>query len=330
MAFVEFCRGEFPESLHQVDAVIVDRKASVHWRTGDDEAPVYWRSGAKPFQLLPFLAAGGADRFSLSGEEIAVMVSSHSGARFHVECVQGILQKMQLTAEHLDCGVAKPLDEEISRQMFRDGEPYRNLHNDCSGKHAGMLGLALIKGHPLAGYKKATHPLQSEMRRAVARASGLNPETIREGTDGCGVPTFYVPLHSMALAYANLAHPTSEYWGDWTGPAQTILAAMTRHPEFVGGEGRYETHLMRLTEGRLVAKLGAEATFCIGNCDAGLGFACKVKDGAMRVLPHVCTEVLLEKGWLSDAEAGRMRELYPPFIRNDHGDVVGRIVVGGV
>ena len=330
MAVVEFYRGDFPESVHQVDAVIVDRQAQVHWRTGVDEAPVYWRSGAKPFQLLPFLAAAGAERFSLTGEEIAVMVSSHSGARFHVECVLGILQKMQLTAEQLDCGVARPLDEEISRQMFRDGESYANLHNDCSGKHAGMMGLALLRGYPLAGYKEATHPLQAEMRGAVARAAGLQPEVLGEGVDGCGVPTFYLPLRSMALAYANLARPEPAYWGDWSEPAQAVLSAMTSHPEYVGGEGRYETNLMRLTGGRLVAKLGAEATFCIGNCERGQGFACKVRDGALRVLPHLCTEVLHQNGWLSDAEADRMREFHPPLIRNDHGDVIGRIKVGGI
>ena len=226
MAVVEFRRGDFPESVHQVDAVIVDRQAQVHWRTGEDAAPVYWRSGAKPFQLLPFLAAGGAERFGLVGAEIAVMVSSHSGARFHVECVQGILQKLQLTSEQLDCGVARPLDEEISRQMFRDGESYANLHNDCSGKHAGMMGLALLRGYPLAGYKEATHPLQAEMRLAVARAAGLQPEVLGEGVDGCGVPTFYLPLRSMALAYANLARPEPAYWGDWSESAKAVLSAM--------------------------------------------------------------------------------------------------------
>lgn len=133
--------------------MILDRQAAVHWRTGADESAVYWRSGAKPFQLLPFLAAGGAERFSLTGAEIAVMASSHSGARFHVDCVRGILQKLQLPAEQIDCGVARPLDEEISRQMFRDGEAYANLHNDCSGKHAGMVRLALLKGYPLAGIR---------------------------------------------------------------------------------------------------------------------------------------------------------------------------------
>ena len=159
MAVVEFRRGDFPESVHQVDAVIVDRQAQVHWRTGEDAAPVYWRSGAKPFQLLPFLAAGGAERFGLAGAEIAVMVSSHSGARFHVECVQGILQKLQLKSEQLDCGVARPLDEEISRQMFRDGEPYANLHNDCSGKHAGMLATCVINGWDTATYLDHDRPV---------------------------------------------------------------------------------------------------------------------------------------------------------------------------
>ena len=330
MAIVEYVRGETPESVHLVDGVILDRQGVVIWKTGVDETVVYWRSGAKPFQLLPFLAAGGAEAFDLTGQEIAVMASSHSGALIHTDCVSGILRKMGLGAERLECGVARPLDEEISREMYRAGEAYSCLHNDCSGKHAGMLGLALLRGYPSLGYIAGDHPVQDEMRLAVARAAGLRPEEMREGLDGCGVPTFCVPLHSMALAYANLAVPEIADWGDWTVPARRVRDALVSHPEFVGGEGRYETNLMRVTGGRLVAKLGAEASYCIGSRDTGLGFSCKVRDGSIRALAHFCTAVLLVEGWISDEEAKRMRDFHPPVIRNDHGTKVGEIVVQGL
>ena len=330
MANVIFFRGEYPESVHHVLAVAVDRQRKILWQTGDAHEPVFWRSGAKPFQILPLLAAGGADRFSLTESEVAIIASSHSGARFHTEAVKTILGKMGLNSDALDCGIARPLDDVISREIFRSGEPYTNLHNDCSGKHSGMLGLSLIKGYPLTGYRKADHPVQQEMRQAVAKAAGMDANDLTEGIDGCGVPTFRIPLLAMAFAYAQLAWPAPEFWDAWTKPIQQVRDAMRQYPEYVGGEGRYETNLMRVTQGRLVAKLGAEASFCIGHCEQGLGFACKVQDGGMRVLPSFCTQTLVEIGWISSAEAAKLNEMHPHLIRNEHGDVVGRVTVSNI
>ncbi len=327
MAIVSFTRGEYPESTHHVDAAIVDRQKKVLWQTGDSMGEVYWRSGAKPFQVLPLLSVGGAERFHLTEEEIAVMSSSHSGSKYHTSLVESILSKLELDWRALDCGTARPLDENISRAMYRDGEPYTCLHNDCSGKHAGMLGLALIKGYPLSGYKEAGHPVQQEMRQAVAKATGIGIQNLKEGIDGCGVPTFRVPLFTMAFAYAQLAAPEQAFWGEWTNNVKQVRDAMRHYPEAIGGEGRYETNLMQVTGGRLVAKLGAEASLCIGDCEQGLGFACKVQDGGMRAFPHFCTRFLMKNGWLSEKETSRMKELHPPVIRNDHGDVVGRIEI---
>lgn len=327
MAEVDFFRGAYPESVHQVQAVMLDQTKKILWQTGDTSGSVFWRSGAKPFQVLPLLAIGGADRFSLNEAELALMAASHSGARLHTEAVEGILTKMGLGISALECGTARPLDEEISREMYRNGEPYTCLHNDCSGKHAGMVGLALIRKYPLPGYKEPDHPVQQEMRQAVAKAAGVEVHELEEGVDGCGVPSFRVPLSAMAFAYAQLALPDKVFWGEWTKHVKRVRDAMRYYPEYVGGEGRYETNLMRVTEGRLVAKLGAEASFCIGHCEKGLGFVCKVVDGGMRALPHFCTQALAKNGWLSVAEAEEMIELYPPVIRNDHGAEVGRIKV---
>ena len=330
MAIVTYYRGKYPESIHKVDAAVVDCAKKILWRTGDGEGQVYWRSGSKPFQMLPLLAAGGAERFSLTEPELAVMASSHSGAKYHIDTVEGILAKLGLDRDSLECGTARPLDENISREMFRTGEPYTSLHNDCSGKHAGMLGLAKIKGYSLKGYKESGHSVQQEMRQAVAKATGVEICELEEGIDGCGVPTFRIPLSSMAFAYAQLARPALEFWGDWAKPVEQVRDAMRSYPEYVGGEGRYETNLMRVTGGRLVAKLGAEASLCIGHCEWGQGFACKVQDGGMRVFPHLCTQVMIKKGWVSSSEAERLLELHPPWIRNDHGDIVGQIEVSDI
>lgn len=327
MPKVHFKRGNFIESSHQIEAVVVDRagrlilaKDRPHYRT-------FWRSGAKPFQILPFLAHGGMEKFNLTERELAVMVSSHSGDEFHLQLVKSILSKMGLNPENLACGVAEPLDTVIARELYKDGRPYSALHNDCSGKHSAMLGLALLTGAPLAGYTDPGHKVQRMMRYAVARSAGLAESEMDEGVDGCGVPTFCLPLYNMALAYARLSDPTDEDWQGRRADVTRVRDAMRSNPDCIGGRGRFETVLMEATGGRLIAKLGAEASFCIGSCPTGQGLVIKVIDGGRRALEHFGINVLKRLDWITAEEEAVLLKQFPPEIRNDHKQVVGSVEV---
>jgi L-asparaginase II len=323
MALVHYTRGGHIESSHCVQAVATDRAGRLLFSAGWPHLRTFWRSGAKPFQLIPFVAGGGVERFGLTDRELAVMASSHSGDDFHVELVQSILAKLGLSPADLECGAAQPLDAAIAREMYKNGSPYAPLHNDCSGKHAGMLGLALLIGAPLAGYVRPDHPVQQAARTAVARATDLPAAAIEEGVDGCGVPTFRLPLFAMALAYARLGTPVAADWGEWQPHVARIRDAMRLAPDCVGGRGRLETALMEVTHGRLVAKLGAEAGFCLACCDSGQGLAYKVRDGGQRALAPFGLAVLSQLGWLSAAEAAELHKRFPATITNDRGETVG-------
>lgn len=327
MPKVHFKRGNFIESSHQIEAVVVDRagrlilaKDRPHYRT-------FWRSGAKPFQILPFLAHGGMEKFNLSERELAVMVSSHSGEDFHLRLVQSILSNMGLSPEILACGASEPLDTTISRELYKEGRPYSALHNDCSGKHSAMLGLALLTGAPLAGYTDPGHQVQRMIRYAVAQSAGLAESEMDEGVDGCGVPTFCLPLYNMALAYARLSNPTDEDWQDRRGDVTRVRDAMRNNPDCIGGRGRFETVLMEVTGGRLIAKLGAEASFCIGSCSTGQGLVFKVIDGGRRALEHFGIHVLKRLDWITSEEEAALLMQFPPEILNDHKRVVGAVEV---
>lgn len=326
MAYVHYNRGGLPESLHQIHAVAVDTAGRVVWSSGEAGYQTFWRSGAKPFQILPFLVRGGMQRFSLTRRELAVMVSSHSGAVLHTDMVTGILRKMDLAPEALCCGAAQPIDEVVARELYKRGEAYTPLHNDCSGKHAGMLGLALMEGFSLTGYMETAHPVQVLMRDAVAMAARVLPEAMGQGIDGCGVPTFYLPICNMALAYARLGKPAEGGWGEDCGYAEQVRAAMIENPDCVGGHGRFETVLMQVTKGRLVAKLGAEAGFCIGDV-SGLGISYKIVDGGGRALPHIGIAMLKQLDLITATEQSDLKEWFPDSIRNDQQQSVGTIEV---
>ncbi|MDR3563057.1 MAG: asparaginase [Negativicutes bacterium] len=327
MPLVHFKRGGFIESSHRIEATAVDAAGRLILAAERPGLRTFWRSGAKPFQIAPFVTGGGLERFGLSERELAVMVSSHSGDGFHIELVTGILAKLGLGPEYLACVVAQPLDKDIAREMYKKGEPYSPLHNDCSGKHSAMLGLALLRGAPLDGYIRPEHPVQEEMRAAVARAAGLAVADMEEGVDGCGVPTFRIPLYNMALAYARLSRPEAGHWGEGQAAMARIHDAMGRHPECVGGRGRFESELMALTGGRLIAKLGAEASFCIASCERGEGLVFKVVDGGGRALEHFGVRLLRRLEWITAAEEATLLERFSPIILNDHRQVVGTVEV---
>jgi len=211
------------------------------------------RSAAKPFQALP-LAAAAPD---LSTEELAIACASHVALPEQLAAARSLLARADAREEDLACGVALG----------------SRLGHNCSGKQAGMLLLCRLRGWPLEGFRLPEHPLQRELVRVVASAAGATPDQIRTGLDGCGVVTYALPLAGMARMFARLA--------DASLPgSDRVVAAMTAHPELVGGPEAADTRLMQALDGA-VAKRGAEGVLC-GVLRDGTGFAVKVEDGASR------------------------------------------------
>ena len=201
------------------------------------------------------------------------------------------------------------------------------LYNNCSGKHAGMLALALSEGWPVEGYERESHPLQQLMRRTVAELAGLTPESLLVAVDGCSVSVFGMPLAGMARAYAKLAAARVE--GDARERALArVRGAMLAYPRATGGEGRFSTVLMERTGGRVVAKGGAEGLECLALPGRGLGLAFKCEDGNARALPPAVVATLEQLGELDDASGEALAEYREPTLHNHAGLVVGSLKVG--
>jgi L-asparaginase II len=317
-------RGPIPESRHRLQAVACDRDGRIEAATDQPDLLTTFRSAAKPFQLLPLVERGHADRWRFSDEELAVMAASHTGSPAHVRLVSGILQRIGLSDRHLACGYHDPMDPESLARLRDHREPPSALYNNCSGKHAGMLCLALSEGWPVEGYQRADHPLQQLMRRTVAECCGLSPDTLAVAVDGCSVSVFGLPLSGMARAYARLASARAD--GD---PREQALArirgAMSAHPRAVGGEGRFSTVLMERTGGRLVAKGGAEGLECVGIPGRGLGLALKSEDGQARGVGPATLALLDQLGDLSEAEIEALEESRRPIVHNHAGLEVGSL-----
>ena len=318
---VEVVRGAVVESAHRVHVAVVDAEGRLRASAGDPEMVTFFRSAAKPIQALPLVEEGAMERYGVTLEELALCCGSHSGSAAHVGVAESLLAKAGVTSEALACGAHPPFDDEARRALEEADLAPGRLHNNCSGKHAGMMVLARARGWSPADYHRAEHPVQGRVLAEVSRWTRIPVEVIGLATDGCGVPCFALPLRHMALSFAALAAAVRQ--GE-RGPA-TVFEAMTTHPAMVAGEGRICTELTRQAAGRLFAKVGAEGVYCVGVPGAELGIALKVEDGAARAVAPAVLGVLRELDLISEDDFGALHSHAFPDVLNTRGEVVGQI-----
>ncbi len=295
--------------------------------TGDPELPTYVRSAAKPFQILPLLLAGGAERFELAKEDLALICASHGGRPEHTERAARLLAKGGFSVSDLLCGAHRPFDEEAARELERRGEAPSALHSNCSGKHAGMLLACRLLGLATDAYTEPDHPLERRILAHVASIARLEESEIGLGTDGCSVPAFHLPIAAAARAYAALADPRAAgLSGEIAAALDRVADAMGSAPEMVAGPGRFTTRLIAATGGRVVGKEGAEGFYAMAvRAPIPLGLAFKIADGGERGRDGVAIEMLLLMGVLSGEERDALADLARPEIRTVRGQPVGEI-----
>ncbi|HYG81121.1 MAG TPA: asparaginase [Pyrinomonadaceae bacterium] len=328
---VEVKRGPVTESRHYGHVIAVDGDGRAVAQLGAPEKVTYLRSSAKPFQAVPLITTGAAARFQFSAQEIAIACGSHNGDPVHTETVAGMLRKIGLNDTALKCGTHEPYSPEAARELRERQEKPNILQNNCSGKHAGMLALALHLGAEISTYDQQNHPVQLAVARAVAQFTGLSLKSIAVGIDGCGVPVHGVPLRAMAVMYSRLVLPPASFDDRTRAACERIVSAMTAHPEMIGGETEsLDTALMRAVPGTLIAKAGAEGLFTAGvlPCEKwprGLGLALKIEDGdkGSRARRPAAVEALRQLGVLPENALGALSSYARLPVRSHRGETVG-------
>jgi L-asparaginase II/GNAT superfamily N-acetyltransferase len=324
------------ESIHRGAIAVVDERGELVGGAGDPTVAVHLRSAAKPFQALAVVESGAAEAFSVTDQELAVMCASHAGEAVHVRVVTGLLERLGVSPSALVCGSPKHM---------------------CSGKHVGMVALALHLDASVEGYERVEHPAQQEVAKTIrcllARrpdrsdrggvgsgraavgaigpaspvSSACSPCPIFAGIDGCGVPVVCLRLYEAAWLYALLAAGATQ-------ALARVRDAMLAHPELVAGDTLLDTRVMRAAPGQAAAKGGAEgiqglallsssAPDSVGG--AAIGCVVKVEDGSARPLPALAALCLRAHG-LEEAAAALEREC-PLSIRSSTGKEAGRLVV---
>lgn len=327
---VEVWRGPIVESRHRGHIAAVTGEGKMVAALGAPDTVTFLRSSGKPFQALPLVVSGAADRFGFTASEMAIACGSHSGEPVHVETVRSMLGKIGVDESALKCGVHEPFSAEVARELARNQQPPNVLQNNCSGKHAGMIALARHVGAPTETYDQWTNLVQQMIGRTVAQFSDVRVDSIAVGTDGCGVPVFGISVRAMALMYARLVWPPTDFDGPTSDAAKRIVRAMISFPEMIGGtKSRLDTELIKAGNGRLISKIGAEGVYTIGvlPCDdwpSGLGLALKIEDGDdHRARPPAVIEALRQLGVLTKTELIALADYAPTAITNRRGERVG-------
>ncbi len=275
------------------------------------------RSSVKPLQALPLVESGAAARFAVSDRELALACASHSGEPEHVEVVRDWLARLGLTEDDLICGAHAPLALAAAEALVRAERQPSRLHNNCSGKHAGFLTLALHLGASPKDYGDPDHPVQRRVRRVLSEMGGADLSSAPVAGDGCGVPVVSMPLAAIARAFARLARPR-ELPAERAGAARRVIAAMTAHPYLVGGSNRFDTEVLEKAAGSVVVKGGAEGVCAAALIDRGVGIALKIDDGAKRA-----SEIAMAALLARYCDEGPLRDTLSVFERKQVFDTRG-------
>jgi L-asparaginase II len=201
------------------------------------------------------------------------------------------------------------------------------LHNNCSGKHAGFLALALHLGVGPGAYLEPESAGQRLVKKAVLDMSGMREEDLYVATDGCSAPTFRMPLCALATAFARVANP------DGLPPlrraaCERMLDAVAKHPHLIAGHHqRICTDIARVTKGRLFPKIGGEAVYAIGVRGADRALAIKIDDGSNRGLHALIVDLLRRFDFATREECQALEAWEEKRISNWSGVEVGHTQV---
>lgn len=319
---IEVTRGDQVECIHHGSVAVVDAAGTLMYQAGDPHFVTFSRSTLKPFQAMPFLRADGPARFGYDSRELALLCASHSGEAVHVETVRRMLQKSGCDEHHLRCGCHVPMYYTADTLPPAEAS-WNQLHNNCSGKHAGFLAYCVQHDQRLETYLDPAHALQQAIRESVTHFTSTSESDLKRGTDGCSAPNYAMPLSRLALAYARLAQgKRDQIYGS---ALEDLFQAMTQHPELVSGTGRNDLAFMQTAPGDWVAKIGADGVQTIGVRSTGLGIAIKVADGNMRALYTAAVAVLQQLGLVKEPEYSPLAPWIKPQLKNYMGLPTGEV-----
>ncbi|OGI17787.1 MAG: hypothetical protein A2255_04525 [Candidatus Melainabacteria bacterium RIFOXYA2_FULL_32_9] len=311
-------RANLIEREHLGFIVVVDKNENILFQSRDsNNTPVFLRSCAKPLQALPIITSGAYQEFNFTLEELAICCASHTGSDKHLKTIKNVLNKIKLKEDQLLCGTHEPIDVEARNYLIKHSLKPSNLHNNCSGKHSGMLAVCIKNNWNITNYLDFNHPIQQEITNIIKKYCNVKGN-IETSIDGCSTPIHGIPLFKMGVGYLNLF---------LSNEGMPIKEAFMKNPLLIGGKGRLDSLIIESTQGRLISKTGAEGLCIVINPDEEKALVVKIMDASISARSLVTLECLKQLGWMTSKELENetLKNFLDIKIRTHNNTIVGEV-----
>lgn len=320
---VEVTRGNIVESAHHVMAVVADDKGQILNSWGNLNFLTVPRSAIKMLQALPLIETGAANKWDLNDRQICLACASHHGQKEHLASLREWMEKAKISESQLVCGAQMPTDQKSAHEVICGKMAPSVLMNNCSGKHIGLLTVAMHLGEKTEGYENYESPTQKRLRKVLTEVMRIDHSKLPFGIDGCGILTYAVPLQNLAIGLSSLINPKE---GEIRkAAARRILQAVKAEPFYLAGTEDFCTLANQRTQGRVILKVGAEGVYAGILPERGLVFAIKSADGSKRSAEFVAAQLARYYGGFSESEFEDLKRYTRPSITNWKGLEVGKI-----
>ena len=317
-------RGNVIESTHGAKCVVQNFNYKKIFTTGHELDLVYPRSAIKIFQAIPFIQSGAHKKYKLSKKEIAISCASHCGERQHMIILHNWIRKININTNAIKCGIHNPLNLGSSNKLLLSGKKPNQLHNNCAGKHLGMISGCLSNKMDIKNYVDFNHPYQKLIRNSLEYFTECKITKKQVGIDGCSAPQYAFPLQNISTSMVNLI---KNYTGDgyFSKQIKSLLDSILQYPQLTGGSNNFDSELMCITKGKIFSKGGAEGVLLFAHKEKKIGGVIKIKDGNERALPSAAIAIFKKLSLVNKNELRELSNWSNQQINNHAKIIVGKI-----
>ena len=324
MIKVGIIRGEQLESIHHIKVSVINSKGKSLFSSGNNKDLTYPRSAMKIFQSIPLVISGAAEHYNLNDKQLAISSSSHFGESNHIKILENWIKKISINQKYLQCGIHNPLNLNSSNNLLFSRKKPQLIHNNCSGKHLGMLTTCKFKKYNLKNYTHFNHPIQKSILNILENFFEFKSKQKLKAIDGCSAPQYAFPLENLALGMMKISI-FDKLRFDLAYSINKLLYCISNNPYYIGGTGRFDSDLIKITKGRIFCKIGAEGVLMFADLKNKFGGILKVNDGNQRAIPSATINLLKKLKSLNTNELAKLKKWNPEILYNHSSKKIGKI-----